>query len=286
MRRGAFPYSNSFLIRDGRNALIDAGAGLEVLRGLKEPVGMVINTHTHPDHCAGDFLFPRAEILVPQEAAQSAGSLERLSRRFAEPGPLARTWRGYIEKHMGFKDHAPTGTFGPGQEIRVGEVRLKAVAAPGHTRDHYCFFLPQWGLLLSADIDLTPFGPWYGHRESDPRLFRRSILSLRDLQPRLLVSSHGPVLDSDIPQALEAFASVLDLREHRLLEFLSRERTLARIVEESLIYGGFPYWPELLRYWEEMMIVKHLEELIARGLALRTKRGYLAVSSTEGGRRG
>ncbi len=67
------------------------------------------------------------------------------------------------------------------------------------------------------------------------------------------------------------------MRERALLELLASERSLAQLVEASPIYGGRPYYPELLADWEEQMILKHLEELERQGRIIPTGNGFLAV---------
>jgi len=59
---------------------------------------------------------------------------------------------------MGFKEKAPSESFVDGHEFDFVHLRLQALHTLGHTRDHTCFFDPHNGILLSADLDLTPFG--------------------------------------------------------------------------------------------------------------------------------
>ncbi len=278
--RGQFPFSHSFIIDDADTALIDTGPGLEVLRPWAEPgrIDLVLNTHTHPDHSAGNHLFDGVEILVPEPAFDVSGDKTALSERFAEPGELAEMWRRFVTETMGFADQRPTGAFTPGQEIRIGRTRLIALNTPGHTIDHTVFHLPQHDAVLSADIDLTPFGPWYGHRESDLGRMRADIRLVMDLKPKVLIPSHGEPLTSGIQEALSAYLAKIDEREDRILKFLARERSRDEIVEAALIYGGFPYFAPALKYWEGQMIDRHLAELIETGAVVRTETGrYRAV---------
>lgn len=282
-RQGAFPFCHGVLIEDGGvTALVDPGCGPSVLEPLAASgrVDMVINSHTHPDHCSGNHFFTQAEILVPQAGWETAGDKTRLSERLAKPGPLARAWREFVTLEMGFADFRPTGTFAPGQEIKIGSTVLQVVGTPGHTADHCCFWLPQHGMLLSADIDLTPFGPFYGHRESSLEQVRASVEKVRRLRPRLLVSAHREPMSRGLDQAMDDYLGVLDKRDRRLLRLLTKECSLEDLAEASPIYGAHRSRPELTRYWEGKMVGQHLAALLAQGHIQATPRGYQTVPSS------
>jgi len=264
------------LIRDTENVLIDTGPGLPVLRELAGQVVIdrVINTHTHPDHTAGNFLFADREILVPEQAVESAGCLRLLSKRFFEEPGVRELWREFVRHTMDFQDQRPSGTYAPGQTLRVGDTELLVVHTPGHCVDHCCLYLPKYEILIAADIDLTSFGPWYGHPECDLQQLRCSVELVRELKPRLVISAHRPPVKRDLDAAFDSWIAVLDQREARLLEFLTRERTWDEIVSAALIYGRFPYVPEVMRSWEGQMIGKHLAELRERGEVIPTNHGF------------
>ena len=73
--KGRFPYSHSILIADNKVVLIDTGCGIDTLRQLKreyEP-DYIINSHTHPDHSAGNWIFGEKPIYVPEEGFDTSG---------------------------------------------------------------------------------------------------------------------------------------------------------------------------------------------------------------------
>ncbi|MCB2227656.1 MAG: MBL fold metallo-hydrolase [Desulfarculaceae bacterium] len=279
-KQGRFPYCHGVLIKDGTTtALIDAGCGREVLEPLAKSgeVDLVINSHTHPDHSAGTHWFGGCEILVPQAALSSAGSVQRLSERLMAPGEPGERWRAWVRNDLDFLDYEPTGGFAPGETLRVGSTRLEVVPTPGHLSDHCCFRLPELGVLLSADIDLTPFGPFYGNRESSLEQMRRDISLVAGMNPRLLVSSHRPPLEQGIVEACRAFAQAIDARQETILKLLAQERTRAELVEASPIYHGHAAMPYFIPYWEGRMIDRHLDEMLAQGLISRTSGGFRAA---------
>lgn len=170
---GRFPFSHSVVVtcKDGGAVLIDTGCGIDLLNEIKArfDVQYVVNSHTHPDHSAGNWVLGESKvkaIYVPEEGFETSGNIKVLSERFAEPGPLAEFWTKFVVNTMGMKDCRPTDSFSDRRPLELGGTTLVPVHTPGHTVDHYCIYEPEKRILFSFDFDLTPFGPWYGHRES------------------------------------------------------------------------------------------------------------------------
>jgi ribonuclease/clavin/mitogillin len=279
-KRGQFPFSHSILIRDEVTALIDTGCGLERLQRLKQqyPPDLVINSHAHPDHIPGNWLFKGRPLLVPRQSFDYTGRIDLVSERFTESRDLARIWREYVRAATGFRDALPTGHYDDGQHLQFGSVELVAVHSPGHTHDSYCFVEPRQEILFSFDMDLSPFGPWYGHPDSAIDDFESSIQRVRNLRPRILVTSHMGIITKDIRERFEAYQAVIAQRDARVLEFLSQERSLEEMVDAPLVYQDYPFAPELLRQWDRNMLKKHLRRLKQRGLVHKTEKGYIRTS--------
>ena len=259
---GRFPFAHSFLVEGATRVLIDAGCGVSAIGRLQRerPIDLVIASHSHPDHTALNWKFDGTPIYAPQYAADTFGTLELLSERFAGR-ELASEWRAFVGAAMNFKTALPTHTFADGYVFDFGKIRLTALHTPGHTVDHMCLFEPVHGVLLSFDIDLTSFGPWYAHAESDIAAFEDSIRKVMALQPRLLVSSHKGIFAEDIPARLQRYLDVIPARDQMLRDLLPRVETLDDLIDLSPFYRGYPYAPEVMRYWEGQMIRKHLDRL-------------------------
>jgi glyoxylase-like metal-dependent hydrolase (beta-lactamase superfamily II) len=279
---GRFPYSHSFVVRGEVELLIDAGCGLERLRELRRvwrPDRLLIS-HSHPDHCAGAWLFPDAEIISPRERSDSFWRFGPQGIRFAGPDHAA-LWRAFVSDAMGIREFVATRHFGHGDLIDAGGITLECHHAPGHTDDHYVLFEPHRGIAFTFDIDLSSFGPWYGHVESDIDRFLSSIALVAALEPRMLLSSHKGVITEDIEGRLRAFAAVVESRDRCILELLGRPRRIVELIEASPIYGGRAYAPGVLDYWEGQMIAKHLERLERQGRAHRTGPGDADLGDLE-----
>jgi glyoxylase-like metal-dependent hydrolase (beta-lactamase superfamily II) len=277
--QGRFPSAHAFLVQDSVTALIDSGCGIGTLHSIREQyaIDILINSHCHPDHSAGNWVFANCPLYVPSEGVESHGRLEPLSHRLAEPGPLAAQWRRFVTTTMGFREKAPTHIYEDGHEFDFGKLRLRAFHAPGHTIDHYCFFEPELKILLSFDIDLTAFGPWYGHRESDLKQLRHSIKRLRELGPRMVASSHREVVTRHIDEEFDRYEGVLEQREQHICSLLKDGASLEELVRASPIYGHYPYEPDLLRYWEAQTIQKHLEDMVVKNIVRRNGERYFPI---------
>jgi ribonuclease/clavin/mitogillin len=279
--QGQFPFSHSILIRDEVTALIDTGCGIERLTRIREEYApdLVINSHAHPDHIPGNWLFPNVPLLVPRQSFEYTGRIDLVSERFTESKELARQWREYVREETGFRDALPTDHYDEGHLFRFGSVELVALHCPGHTCDSYCFLEPHHGIAFTFDMDLSPFGPWYGHPDSRIDDFEASLKRVRAVKPHVLVSSHMGIITEDIDARLEAYGGVIAQRERRILDFLPEERTLEEMVSNPLIYSSYPFAAELLRRWEDNMLRKHLSRLVQRGLVEETEKGYVRTAA-------
>jgi glyoxylase-like metal-dependent hydrolase (beta-lactamase superfamily II) len=278
--RGRFPFAHAFLVRDDVTALIDTGPGFVRLGMLKQtsPPDLIMATHSHIDHTAGNWLFPDTPLWGPQESFDWLGRLDALAPRVVSP-ELAFTWQQYARRITGMRDRPPTDAYEDGHRFSFGHITLEAIHCPGHCADFYCLWEPTHGVLLAGDIDFTSFGPWYGNPESDLDHFEESINNVWALRPRIVVSSHLGIVTDDIDAHFEDYLAIFGRREDRLLAFLGEQsRTFDEIVDEALIYRSHRRDPGILRYFEAEMINKHLARLEARGQVRQIGNRYAIVS--------
>lgn len=278
---GRFPFSHCVLADTAPVTLLDVGCGLGILEELLTLASpeQVIVSHSHPDHCSGCHLLEGRPILVPEASADTFGDKDKLAARFFDDPDVGEVWKNFITGAMAFENCRHTGTYTDGAQFRLSEMTFVAIAAPGHSADHMALFEATHGVLLAFDVDLTPFGPWYGHPESDLEAFRRTIRALADLEPRVVVTSHGGIFRRDIQAHFDRYLRVLDARHGAILELVRTGcDTLEKLVQVSPIYRGHKAHPVLTRYWEGQMIQKHLELLEREGRVRRLPDGrYEAV---------
>lgn len=273
---GRYPFSHSILADGSPGTLIDTGCGLGILSEVMEvcDVEQVIISHSHPHHTAGCHLLENRPIYIPETATDSFGNKDRLAERFVEPGSLEKTFKAYITGAMGYEDTPHTNTYHEGFVFDLVGMRFVGIHTPGHTWDHMCLFEATHGILFSFDMDLSWFGPWYGHRESDIFQYRSSMQKLMDLEPRLVVTSHEGIIKDNIQERFARYMETIDARHGAILELIRvQPRSLDNLTNASPIYRGWKHAPPLQRYWESMMIQKHLDLLISEGRARRRAEG-------------
>jgi glyoxylase-like metal-dependent hydrolase (beta-lactamase superfamily II) len=272
---GRFPWSHSVLAAGDSVVLFDTGCGADAIAEADKEfrIDLVVNSHTHPDHFSGNHLLRGRDLLVPEMFAGILADLDQMSVRLAGGGPAAAEWKRLVRETLGHEPVPPTATYTDGDLIDVGRMRFRAIHTPGHLADHFCFFEEETGILLSFDIDLTPFGPWYGHVECDLDDFCASLCRILKLKPKMIVPSHRrPV--TDIHGEMAAFNAIFRDRNEKILEMLDGVALKPEgLADLSPIYGLGRHDSALFHYFESRMIEKHLELLARRGLAVREADG-------------
>ena len=265
--KGRFPFCHSVLITDKITALIETGCGRNRLVDIEKKFtpDMVIYSHGHPDHCAGSSFFPPERLWGPEECKETNGDIPRMAERFVKPD-LKGDWISFMRETPELRDFKVGNYFGREHVFDFGDTVMEAVFAPGHTDDHYCFYLPHEKIMLTTDIDLTSFGPWYANPESDIDAFIDSIERVKSYDIETVVSSHLGVIRDDIHERFDQFLSVFKERDEKILEFLSSPRSMDDFVDKALIYQKYPYGASILRFFEAEMISKHLDRLMSEGL--------------------
>ena len=120
-------------------------------------VGVVLVTHSHPDH------LPLAE-------------------RFAAPHHAS------VRRHPELRD---------GDVVRAGNLNLTALYTPGHSADHLCFLIVEDGAIFTGDLILGQGSSMVTYPEGDVAAYLRSLDKLAALRPRILFPGHwDPVTDA------------------------------------------------------------------------------------------
>lgn len=272
---GRYPYSNSLFLQGDINLLVDTGAG-PILNNLPVPPDRVLLSHYHRDHVTFNHLFKSASFAVHENDAEGIESREGFYRLSGlDRVDIEAYWK--MVKQYDFSATKIDDYIDEGQITEMGTFNLQVIHLPGHTPGHCGFYIDKYNLVYASDIDLTSFGPWYGNPSSDPDQFRVSIGRIIDMEPDILITGHSKPVSKDIKKKLTDYAAILDRRDEALLRILKEKPSaLGELVEKNVIYRKH-HGLEVLKYFERVMIEKHLESLIKREILIKTEEGRYEV---------
>jgi glyoxylase-like metal-dependent hydrolase (beta-lactamase superfamily II) len=257
--------SNSLLVNDERNLLIDTGFGRENANALKNTsVDFLVNSHFHEDHVMFNWVFPDAALFVPQEDAEGISSRQAYIDWYGFQILDGQTVQDWIFEAFEWREYQADHLFTEGHKWELGNTTVQALHTPGHTKGHYSFWMEKERVLFAADVALTPTGPWYGNVTSDVDDFISSIGRLKALKPQVVVSSHRSLIEKNIDEYFDRYLAVIFEREEKLLKYLQTFHTAEEITAQKFLYGYQP--AELVQaFFERVHVYTHLKRLLKLG---------------------
>ncbi|OKJ24187.1 MULTISPECIES: MBL fold metallo-hydrolase [unclassified Streptomyces] len=206
-----FPDANTLLLPGRQPALVDTGfvghadETAAWARAHAGNIDLIVNTHWHSDHVGGNSLFQA------QGAAIAAGTPEAEAITRRDPGCCAAE---YLDQPVA--QYIVDVPLDDGQVLRLGDADWEVVRTPGHTPGHLALWQPEERLLVVGDALSDYDVGWVNLALDGPDAATTALASLKrmaDLDPRVILPSHGP-----IPAApAAAFAAALR-RAQRLVD--------------------------------------------------------------------
>ena len=261
-----FPYCACLYLRGTKlRVLIDAGMGVENIAPAKKMgIDLLILTHCHIDH-----RLTRMEIAdVPVWCHEKEEVYFQNRDHFFTAMGLKRSGldlNGLFDFAHGMFETKIDHRLTDGERIELGGITLETIHTPGHTPGHMAFFIPEHDLLFAGDIDLTPFGPFYGHDFADISDFLSSIENLERVKANMVVSGHAGPFKDNLPERFRTYGEVIHSRDRLLLEKLNRPKSIEDFKGGNLFYKAYPDFPDLIRWFELVHIEKHLTRLESMG---------------------
>ena len=278
--RGKYPYCHSLYI-DGAGILIDPASDRNRLKRLRKDSGVreVWLSHWHEDHFMHLDLFDDLPLLMSEQDAPQMSDIELFLDGYGiEKEEYRQAWREIAATQFHFRPRQPAGFLQGGQQIRLKELTVDIIPTPGHTPGHLCFFFQEPGVLFLGDYDLTPFGPWYGDRDSSIQDTVASIERLKKIPASVWLTCHETGIFKEDPGDLwDQYLAVIDHRESRLLDHLKEPRTMVEIVDEWIVYQRPREPPEFYAMTEEMIMQKHLDVLISKSAVVKEGERYRRI---------
>lgn len=269
--QGKYPDGNTVVVcgRDSTLA-IDPSLGVR-----DEPEQLVVDrvllTHPHEDHVAGLSAVRHGSVHVHRADLDGLRSLDGLMRLYGIPEADWPHMTAMVQERFHVEPRPDAQPFEHGDEWHLGGVVVRALAAPGHTSGHTVFVVEsETGerVVVTGDIDLTSFGPYYGDASSDLGAFERTLRGIRDVVADHYVTFHHKgVVDGhdDFAAAVDSYLAVIDRREAALLALLETPASLDRLVDTGIVYRPGTRPPLFGESVERRSITQHLERLVADG---------------------
>ncbi len=281
-RQGKYPYCHSVIIENESVAVIDPSADKQYCHRLAQDprLAAVLVSHFHEDHQKYLYFFPEGRIWAPAAEAAAFNSMVGIFEFLGiEDQQYRQYWQKTLVEEFHYRPLGQVQTFADGDELQFGRTRLQVLHSPGHTPGHSCFYFPEQDILYLADIDLTPFGPWYGDRASDLNALMASLERLEAIRARIYLTAHGQGVftGEEARTALAKFKQVIFDREANLLSLLQKPRTISELAGLKLIYRK-PLEPAYVYdHIERQMIGKHLQRFLEAGLVKLMEDRYVAA---------
>jgi len=279
VRGGKYPHGTSLVVAGSEESLIIDPSLSLVDRESLPRVDRVINSHCHEDHIAGNHLFPDVPWHMHTLDRHGLRSLDHMMEIYGYEGGSADYFRKALIEDFHYTPRADSVPYADGDVFDLGDVTIRVMHSPGHTRGHCCLVIEPDDVLYLGDIELTSFGPYYGDAWSSLIDFERTLAAVRKLEARRYATFHHiGVLESreEFLARLDKFTAVIHSREQRLLEFLSEPHTLDDIVAHRFVYrpgDPVPFADSV----ERRSMSQHLERLIGEGRVREVEReSYLA----------
>ncbi len=276
--QAGFPYCYCILIKDQSQVLIDSGCSSDIAADLRQQgIDIVINTHFHWDHTRQNQNLGQVQVWCHGLDAPAIRSADIYMERYGFKAFAAEEiGRLFIQANK-ITDRPVHRELYDGEILDLGKVHLRVIHTPGHTPGHCVFFEEHTGILISGDIDLTSWGPWYLHICSDLDDLIGSIEKCMELRPSMVISGHKGIVDHDLQARFLTYRDCILRKEDEVLRALDKPLTLEELGAFRIFYGFKTKFDKYLQFWEQQGVYIHLQRLIRKGLVRREADRYFRI---------
>ncbi len=158
-----------------------------------------------------------------------------------------------------------------GELLDLQGITLRAVHTPGHAPGHLAFFDAKRRVLISGDLVSGLSTILVGFAEGDMEAYLESLRRVLELDPKIVLPSHGPPLPGN---AVAATIAHREKREAGILAVLTDGRAQALPAIAQAAYADTPEAPPFLR---ELQTRAHLARLLRLGRVEKAGDAYRAI---------
>ena len=150
--------------------------------------------------------------------------------------PSAGVWTQFVVEHLRFKGVREFRVYDGSFSLDLKKTKMIFIPAPGHSPGHTTVYFPKENILFTSDLGVGLFGPWYGFKDCDIYRYVESLLYLKALKPKLLLTGHGGVISKDIEGIFDRSIEAFFWREDMIREGLEMGRSRDSIVEKGIYF--------------------------------------------------
>lgn len=273
-----YPYSNSLIIGDH---LIDTGISPSHLRKLKRihPINHVLFTHWHEDHISGNYLLKNVKFYCHSKDVLPIENVEKMIPLYnVRNTPVEDELKSLI-KLLRMQNIKISALIKDNDIFDINQLKLKVLFTPGHTAGHCAFYELHSKIAFLGDIDLTRH-PYYGNLDASLIEFEESIAKIKSLDINIVVTGHRGIIEGKkkINEEIEKYELILKDRGERILTFFSersRRIKLNEFKKSNIIYRKYSAFKDFEIIAELLMIEKHLEKFLKKGIISENNSGYM-----------
>jgi glyoxylase-like metal-dependent hydrolase (beta-lactamase superfamily II) len=274
--QGKYPDGNSVLVRGTQGSVvIDPSLSVHAMAAQATgalTVDMVLLTHMHEDHAAGLSAVRAPRVAVHVDDLPALHSVEGLMRLYGLPPSDWGQMTELVTERFHIADCPHGEGFTDGAEWDLGGVVVRAVHAPGHTAGHSVFVIESDSgtrTVVTGDIDLSTFGPYYGDAASSLDAFESTLATVRGIEADHYVTFHHKGVvegHAAFVAAVDQYGMVFGRRHEALLALLGPgPQTLDALVEQGIVYRAGTRPPVFGTSVERRTIEQHLARAVERG---------------------
>ena len=274
-----YPYSNSLLIGD---YLIDTGISPNHLRKLKRafPINHVLFTHWHEDHISGNYLLNNVKFYCHSKDVLPIENVEKMIPLYNVRNTPVEDELISLIKLLRMQNIIIDTVIEDNDIFDIGDqLKLKVLFTPGHTAGHCAFYELNSKIVFLGDIDLTRH-PYYGNLDASLIEFEESIAKIKSLDANIVVTGHRGIIEGKkkINEEIEKYKLILQERGERILTFFSERSRAIKLNEfknSNIIYRKYTAFKDFEIIAELLMIEKHLEKFLKKGVISENNNEYL-----------